>query len=154
MPQFDFSTFSSQIFWLAICFSALYFSMSRIFLPRIKHIMQERNAEINKNEAARNQIEKQIDEIKETTEKLRETAKEQYKTSIEQAQKQNALYKEEGMQKLHFEIIAMVEESELKIADLRESSHDRCLIAAAEIAEKINKKLFLGKLDSDSFSHY
>jgi F-type H+-transporting ATPase subunit b len=33
MPQFDFSTFPSQIFWLVITFVALYFALGRTAIP-------------------------------------------------------------------------------------------------------------------------
>ena len=34
-PPFDKQTFASQIFWLVICFVALYLLISRIAAPRI-----------------------------------------------------------------------------------------------------------------------
>ncbi|MCF6293301.1 MAG: hypothetical protein L3J04_07905, partial [Robiginitomaculum sp.] len=42
MPQLDFSTFPSQIFWLAIAFGILYLALSRIFIPRIGGVLEER----------------------------------------------------------------------------------------------------------------
>lgn len=42
MPQLDFSTFPSQIFWLVIAFGILYFALSRIFIPRIGGVLEER----------------------------------------------------------------------------------------------------------------
>jgi F-type H+-transporting ATPase subunit b len=42
-PPFDPATYGSQLFWLAICFGALYFLMSRMALPRIGSILDERS---------------------------------------------------------------------------------------------------------------
>lgn len=42
-PPFDPATYGSQLFWLAICFGALYFLMSRVALPRIGSILEERS---------------------------------------------------------------------------------------------------------------
>ncbi|MCS0503028.1 F0F1 ATP synthase subunit B [Ancylobacter mangrovi] len=42
-PPFDVHTFPSQIIWLAIAFGALYLLMSRIALPRIANILEERH---------------------------------------------------------------------------------------------------------------
>ncbi|MEM1380551.1 MAG: F0F1 ATP synthase subunit B' [Pseudomonadota bacterium] len=46
LPQFDTSTFASQIFWLLISFIVLYLLMSRVFLPRIGGVIEERRQRI------------------------------------------------------------------------------------------------------------
>jgi len=46
MPQFEFSSFMPQLIWLAITFVALYFLMSRIALPRIANVIEERRDRI------------------------------------------------------------------------------------------------------------
>jgi F-type H+-transporting ATPase subunit b len=46
MPQLDVSTFSSQIFWLTICFSALYYLLSRKALPRVSKMLEARQDRI------------------------------------------------------------------------------------------------------------
>ncbi|MFT0858515.1 F0F1 ATP synthase subunit B [Ancylobacter sp. G4_0304] len=45
-PPFDVHTFPSQLIWLAIAFAALYLLMSRIALPRIANILEERHDRI------------------------------------------------------------------------------------------------------------
>lgn len=42
MPQFDASTYSSQIFWLMFCILFLIVFLKKILLPRIDHIFQTR----------------------------------------------------------------------------------------------------------------
>ncbi|MBS9476797.1 F0F1 ATP synthase subunit B [Ancylobacter radicis] len=42
-PPFDAQTFPSQLIWLAIAFGALYLLMSRVALPRIATILEERH---------------------------------------------------------------------------------------------------------------
>jgi F-type H+-transporting ATPase subunit b len=46
-PPFDSQTFPSQLFWLIIAFVALYLLMSRIALPRIASIREERRKHID-----------------------------------------------------------------------------------------------------------
>ena len=43
MPQLDFATFPSQIFWLIVALVTLYFVLSRIALPRIASAIEERH---------------------------------------------------------------------------------------------------------------
>lgn len=42
MPQFDIATYSSQIFWLVICFGLTFFGISQLILPRYKKILEQR----------------------------------------------------------------------------------------------------------------
>jgi F-type H+-transporting ATPase subunit b len=46
MPQLDVSTYASQIFWLIICFSILYYLLSRKALPRVAEILEARQDRI------------------------------------------------------------------------------------------------------------
>jgi F-type H+-transporting ATPase subunit b len=45
-PPFDPATFGSQLFWLAILFGLLYVLMSRVAIPRIGSILEERDKRI------------------------------------------------------------------------------------------------------------
>ena len=46
MPQLDVSTYASQIFWLLIAFSTLYYLLSRKGLPRIADVLEARRDRI------------------------------------------------------------------------------------------------------------
>ncbi len=46
MPQFDTSTFASQLFWLGVTFFLLYILMSRLALPRVQEVMEKRRHRI------------------------------------------------------------------------------------------------------------
>jgi F-type H+-transporting ATPase subunit b len=46
MPQFDFSTFAGQLFWLAMVFIALYWVMSKVALPKVQAVVEGREASI------------------------------------------------------------------------------------------------------------
>lgn len=48
-PPFDASTFGTQLFWLVLCFGLLYWLMSRIGLPRVAGIIEDRAARIAKD---------------------------------------------------------------------------------------------------------
>ena len=39
MPQLDTSTFTSQLFWLVVCFFSMMFIMSKFIIPKIADIM-------------------------------------------------------------------------------------------------------------------
>lgn len=49
LPQLDVSTYPPQLIWLAITFIALYLLMSRISLPGISQVLEERRHKISDN---------------------------------------------------------------------------------------------------------
>lgn len=57
MPQFDTTTFASQLFWFGLCFVVLYFAVVRPTLPKVGRVIDAREAQVagdlDKAEAAR-----------------------------------------------------------------------------------------------------
>ncbi len=49
MPQLEFATYASQIFWLAVTFCILYFVMARNALPVIREVVQNRQTRISED---------------------------------------------------------------------------------------------------------
>lgn len=45
-PAFRTETFAGQILWLAISFGLLYYVMSKVALPRVRHILEDRRVRI------------------------------------------------------------------------------------------------------------
>jgi len=49
MPQFDVSSFGTQLFWLTLVFGVLYIAISRIIAPKAESIMINRNRYLEEN---------------------------------------------------------------------------------------------------------
>ena len=68
MPQLDFTTFIPQLFWLFLSLSFLYFILSRIALPRISDVIEERNDtitdDLDEAKALSIEAEKVVNELK------------------------------------------------------------------------------------------
>jgi F-type H+-transporting ATPase subunit b len=60
-PPFDPATFGSQLFWLAICFGALYLLMSRVALPRVGGILNERSNRVAADLAEAGRLKEETD---------------------------------------------------------------------------------------------
>jgi F-type H+-transporting ATPase subunit b len=56
MPQLDFTMFPNQIFWLLITLTVIYFVLSRIALPRIGSVLENRAAKITSDLAAADEL--------------------------------------------------------------------------------------------------
>jgi F-type H+-transporting ATPase subunit b len=74
-PPFDSHSFPSQLLWLALTFVALYLLMSRIALPRIGSILEQRRARIADDVAAAQRFKDQSDAALAAHEKVRNEAR-------------------------------------------------------------------------------
>lgn len=60
-PPFDTATWGSQLIWLAITFGALFYLMSRVVLPRVAAILENRSTRISNDLAAANTMKEDTD---------------------------------------------------------------------------------------------
>lgn len=49
LPQLDFQTYTSQMFWVAICLVVLYVFLGRVYVPRTRIMLEKRASYIKKN---------------------------------------------------------------------------------------------------------
>jgi len=63
MPQLDVATFPSQLFWLAVCFIALYVVMAKFGLPRVGAILAERRGRIEGDLAKAAQMKEEAEAV-------------------------------------------------------------------------------------------
>ncbi len=77
MPQFDPSSFQTQLFWLAVCFVGLYLIMWKVVLPRFAEVL----------EARRNRIDDDLERARKLTEEA-EAARAAYEKALADARSQ------------------------------------------------------------------
>ena len=147
MPQFNPSSFTSQLFWLAICFGLVYLSMSKIFLPRIRDTLKNRSKNINDNTSFASKIQNQIDEINITSKDLRETSASQYKLAIDQSNKEANFHKEQELLKLRSKNTKMIENSKTEINKFIQNSQNDCQQIINTIVDTIDNKFFNNKIN-------
>lgn len=63
MPQFDTSTFASQIFWLVVWFAIVFAFAWRVVLPRITNTLEDRQRKISDDLARASELADQADEV-------------------------------------------------------------------------------------------
>ena len=61
MPQLDPTYWASQVFWLAIIFSSIYFLIAKIFIPKIKNNIDARESKIRKDIEEANLLKEEAD---------------------------------------------------------------------------------------------
>ena len=137
MPQLDPTYWASQGFWLILIFTLLYLALSKLFIPKIKNSIDDRE----------NRIKDDLDEAQKLKE-VAETKLKEYEISIENAKKdvQKILFKSKN--KLNSEIQNKKKtfekeiETEIKNAEKEiESFKKDSLESISKISEEITSKI-------------
>lgn len=137
MPQLDPTYWASQAFWLVLIFTLLYLILSRMFIPKIRESIDDRENKIKDDldEAEKLKLlaEKKLKEYEETIENAK---KEVLKTIFENKNKLNSeiQYKKKEFEK---EIETEIKNAEQEIIDLKENS----LTNISTISEEMTSKL-------------
>ena len=85
LPQFDFSTYSSQIFWLLICFGILFFFIKNYFIKNISKTLLLRNIAISSDATIAKENMQKVKEFDEECEKKLIHAKKQSEELMQRA---------------------------------------------------------------------
>ena len=152
MPQLDPEFWFSQAFWLIVVFLVIYLTISKIFIPKIKDNLDERENTIKKNlEDAKNFQNLTEQKQKEYEKVLSETKKEVNKI-ISDSKK--ALDKDIKEKKLAIdkEIDAETQKAQKEIVELKSNSLNSINKIASDIASEIINKITGSKLNESSIN--
>lgn len=135
--------------WLAISFVILYLLMSRVALPRVADVLEEREFRINeslrKAEALKQQAEDAVAAYEKMMADARTKAQEQIRTVRERAAAEAA----ERNAALTERLAAHTAQSEARIAKAREEAITNVRAIAVDVAEAVVARL-IGKVDQKS----
>lgn len=76
MPQLDTLTYSSQLFWLGVCFFALYLILAYVVLPKITRIFEKREDTIEEKLNKASTYREQAEDLRADYEEILAQAKE------------------------------------------------------------------------------
>ncbi len=141
MPQLDTSTFFSQIFWLVICFFALYLILSYKAIPKITRVLETRGetieAQINKASMYRERAEELLADYEKTLAQARERAH-QHSKSIASATATSIGHKQKDFQDKLKDRLRMTEQDLFRA---RSDASKEIRSVAVEVASAILTKL-------------
>ncbi|PID37399.1 MAG: ATP F0F1 synthase subunit B' [Rhodobacterales bacterium] len=137
MPQLDFSTFGNQIFWLVVTIVVIYFVLSRVALPRIKGVLDERSNTITKDLAKAEELKQQAVEAEEAYNKALADARAEAAKIVAEAKAEIQADLDVAQAKADAEIAARAAESEKAIAAIREGALDSVKVVAKDTAKEI-----------------
>jgi F-type H+-transporting ATPase subunit b len=127
-PPFDSSKFEAQLVWLALTFIILYVVISRMALPRIGEVLEERQDRIQRDMDEANRLKEETDK-----------AIANYEEALATARKKANGIAEETRAKLKAEIDAEQQAVEDKINKKAESAENRIAKAKEEAFGEVSK---------------
>jgi len=151
-PPFDSSTFPSQILWLAITFGALYYYMSKRFLPQVGGVIEARHARIAKDLDEATQLQQQADEAAAAHEKALADARAKAQSLAQATRDQLAAEADAKRKALEDELAAKLSVAESQIAATRAEAMSNVAAIASEATGAIVERLIGRRVDAGVIS--
>lgn len=141
LPQFDPSSYSSQVFWLVLVFAFLYVFFSRKTLPTISSVIENRREQVEGDRATAERLRNEAETVLDTYEKGLNNAR-------AEAMRLNADAVAETKSQLEQAVKAMQKKAETQIAELesnleaaKSKTMDDMNTIAAEVASAAAEKI-------------
>lgn len=129
-PPLDSTTFASQLLWLAIAFGLLYMLLSRVALPRIGEVIEERQERIKRDLTQAEQLRGQTDAALKAYEQSQAEARSKAQGIAKDMRDKLAAASEQERHRVDTELAAKLAETEQQIAENKK----RALTSVNDIA--------------------
>ena len=147
-PPFETSTFPSQLLWLAITFGALYYVMSKVALPKIGAIIEQRKARIARDLDDAAAMQQQADAAAAAHEKTLADARLRAQGVAQEARDRLAAEAEAKRKALEAELAARLAAAEAQIAATRTRAMTNVESIAVDAAGAIVERVLGRPADS------
>jgi F-type H+-transporting ATPase subunit b len=118
MPQLDISTYFSQLFWLLVSFSLLYFLLSKFFLPKITFILDNRKTAISTSLERANRFQIETKRLRAEYDSEIAKAISQKEEMLEKARQEISQLIDQKILENDAELNKLMQQSDKKIKDL------------------------------------
>lgn len=141
MPHLDILTFASQLFWLALLFVFLYLAVSRVMLPKVSEVIEDRNRHIANDLDKAEDMKNKSEEVQEKSAKLIYKSTNDAKIIIDESREKIEMIVQKKRLEAAKKLDKTLAEAENKIANI-ESESDRVVKKISEdISGIISQKL-------------
>lgn len=141
MPQFDIATFTPQIFWLVVTFSALYWVVAKIAVPRIGEVIDQRARVIQEDLDRALALKAETDQAVQAYERAMFAAREQAGDHMRAVTGEAKAQADARTTELSAKLSAQVAEAEARIAKAKDDALAGLRGVAAETAKDVVAKL-------------
>ena len=150
MPQLDPKYWASQVFWLIVIFTALYLSISKLFVPKIKNGLDNRNDKIKNDLDEAKNLKEKSEQKQIEYEKIIEEAKKEVQKMIFESK--NKLEADINLKNKAFdaEITKEIDATQKEINTLNKESLNDILLISESITSQIIESISGEKLNESS----
>ena len=142
LPQLDIATFPSQLIWLVITFAALFILMSRVSLPQISQVLEERQHKIDENLKKAVSFKEEAEGAAAAYTKVQADARAEAYSVILETHNQITDNMATKQSELSEELEADIEAAEKRIIDAKEIARAGIDDIATEVALNVIEKIF------------
>jgi F-type H+-transporting ATPase subunit b len=141
MPQFDPSTFPSQIFWLVVTFIALYVVVSRLAIPRVGEVLDQRTRLVQDDIDRAAALKAETDQAIAAYEQAMSEARSQAQDHIRSVTSEMKAVADKKTADVSAAVAAQIGEAETRIAKAKSDALAGMRTIAAETARDVVGKL-------------
>ncbi len=147
MPQLDFTTFPSQIFWLLVSLGVLYYILSKVALPRIAGAIEDRHDAIEDDLDRAAEFKRRASEAEKAYDAALAAAKAKAQEIAAAARADIQKDLDAAIARADAEIAARSADAEKRLAEIRAASADSVAQVARETAFALTEALAPGLAD-------
>jgi F-type H+-transporting ATPase subunit b len=148
MPQLDPAFFAPQLIWLGITFTVLYMIMSRVALPRIGSVIDERRDRVEGDLAAANELKENTAAAIAAYERALAEARGRAHGIVNQTRAELTEKLNAEKASAEQETAAKTAKAEAGIQDIRQKSLEQVERIASEVTQALVEKLINMKVDT------
>ena len=151
MPQFDFSTYVTQIFWLLVCFALLYLFTVLYSIPRMKRLLESRWQKTEGMRIEAQRLRKEGEELVQKIDQELIMVRQQSATKVSLMSHEIMLDLESRKHAIAHELNERYDEVERTMVHERSKAEGRIQELGKGLASQVIRKL-LGRYASTEFS--
>ena len=137
LPQLDFATWPSQIFWLLVTLVVLYLLFSRVVLPRIGGLIEERFDAVEDDLDRAADYKRRAEEAEKAYQRALAEARAEAHRIAEETRAAMQREVEAAMARADAEIAARAAEGEQRIREIRDAAAEAVAEVAADTAREV-----------------
>ncbi|MBG51571.1 MAG: F0F1 ATP synthase subunit B' [Alphaproteobacteria bacterium] len=149
MPQLDFATYAPQLIWLALVFGVLYIIMSRVALPRIATVIEERRDRIANDLDTAAQLKRDSDDAIAAYETALQDARAKAHAIAQETRDRLTAETDAHRADLEGQLAARMQDAEKRITTTKDKAMSNVRDVAVDVADAITNQL-LGESDRNA----
>lgn len=141
MPQLDPSSFSNQIFWLAVSFAVLFFIMWKMALPRVGETLANRQQKLSGDIEKAEQLKQDAEKVQADLDQALADARAEAQNIMAKTAQDIAAAQEKRLEAFNADMATQADEAEQRISAAREQALASVREIAGDVASSVVEKL-------------